>query len=484
MKKLFASLVTVKPPKEIKGKDVIAESLQELSNLNPVLAVPQGDGELDDRIRKILLFDQALTPGDMPGAFGIPSWALDTARTIRAAQAAKLESHGKDSKLKSDALGAIMSRYGSNHVQAKAAIQRLAATGVLSYDDIADGLPNLESWSDCVTYASGLAREAEQRKEPPISPPPGGGGNGGGKDSGDDDSESDSDSPPSPPERCEKPKPKPDDKGDEESPESIGWESKSDEQVEAEAVEDRLFDGGVSGDPWSPSSIPKDSDCGAKPGKLENPDSPDKLPMHVARKKGVRRRSELDGNDPVNLHRLHIDGKIFRGAKVRGGSKGRGTVLVDLSTSMSWSESDFQYLLDSIPECSVYGYYGRGTSGRWCILADRGRVASREAVYEWKGGGSNIVDVPVLEKLSRLPMPRVWLSDGGATGVHDRRSEYIIKRVAEICSRGSIVRCRTAKQATDYILTGKAKGVKRGAACTVLDGLSLDDDLAYRDRYK
>lgn len=109
------------------------------------------------------------------------------------------------------------------------------------------------------------------------------------------------------------------------------------------------------------------------------------------------------------------DGQAF-GTKRK--AKG-GTILLDCSGSMSMNDQMIEQLLTHAPAMTValYGSHpGTTHTGRLAIAVQDGKG------IEWKNfglrehiGGGNVVDGPALEWLSKMPGPRVWVSDGHVT---------------------------------------------------------------------
>jgi len=441
-RRTYTGFVTARPAREVASKDEPAITiLQELSAAKPVQYVPQEDTDVADRVRALMLYDAALTPPDMPGAYGIPSWALDTARLMRAEPYVK---HLKTVK----PTGAAMAEHEralQQYIQAgkgawkqwTAAMRRMSAAYGDEYVPFsghkfssATGEEGkryqceLTTWDDVVEFARKLADDAsgeQQVKQP--------GQNGKGDDGEDGDP------------------------GEGEAPVELG-------QFEDDDAGEQT--GNVwSNDPWAKGGKPNKFKGGVDWGILANATRPDVLPMVNFRKPGIaRRRSELEGCVPTRWHRLLTDGKLFKGAPMRGKSKGRGTILVDMSGSMSWDYDSFKRMLEVVPECSVYGYSGEYnlTKGRLVLLADRGRCADMRYVEKWREQkGANLVDGPALLFLAKMPGPRLWISDGHVTGKHEHRSHELVNHAQAICDAGNIKRVRQAELAAD-VLSGKRPG--------------------------
>jgi hypothetical protein len=468
MKKLYTGLVTAKPPREVPGES-IKSIVQDLSSANPTITVPQGDTILDERERALLLYDTALTPTDMPGAYGLEPWALDTARIVRAAAIAGNKIPAvTDGDLPGDALritNEITNHYydsGKYHQGQAARIRMETLTGInLIPTEMRQKIKDRDwtRWESAVEFAKELQEAAKQDQEQPKGPPPPKGNPGGNPPPGTGDQPSDEwlEHGEEDFDMDEAMKP------EEGSIYAESAEAKEQKQLEASVIEhpktgQKPRISRFNPDPWAQGKIPKPSFDAGIPGKLENENSIDILPMKSKRKKGTRkRRAELEGANIVALHRFPLDGKVFKGALVKGGCKGRGTVLVDMSGSMCWRPEDFQALLEVLPECSVYGYsgYGGGNAGRLVLLADRGKAADMAAVERWLDGkGSNIVDDSCLRFLAKASKPRVWISDGGVTGCRDRQTPYITTLCNAAIVAGGIIRVRTAKEAVK-VLSGR-----------------------------
>lgn len=461
-KKLYAGLVTANPPREIAGKSVEA-SLQELSSMNATVQVPQGDTPQAKRERDLLLYDAALTPPDLPGCYGVPSWALDTVRMVRAAQMAErmggLDQPGALTEDENKRLSEALDRYARSGVQYDAALTRFyaangsqMATRTRCGETLAER--DLSSWADAVNAARSIAAMA--RDEPPIEPPGGRGRGGEGEGEGDED-------------EGEQPA-----RGNPSQGESQGASEDSKpvddfKKVIAESMIPNKNTGERpkqlgrlqnSPDPWKQGNAPQLSAGESSWGELVNASKPDTLRMNriAKRKKGDRNRADLTGVVPQAVHRYSIDGKIFKGAKVRGGSRGRGSVLVDMSGSMHWDRASFEALLDVLPECTVLGYSGQHcrTKGRLVLLADRGRMADLNAVEDWnRDKGLNVVDGPALLALAKMSKPRVWISDGRVTGRGEHRTQPLINQANAIMLANNIVRAETAKDAANILLGRK-----------------------------
>jgi hypothetical protein len=115
-----------------------------------------------------------------------------------------------------------------------------------------------------------------------------------------------------------------------------------------------------------------------------------------------------------NPHRLALDGRVFASRRRHRG----GALLIDWSGSMDLADADVERILALAPICTVAAYSAESDGGVLKILAREGRRV-RPADITRPSGPSNVIDGPALEWLTRQAGPRVWLSDGGVTGLGD-----------------------------------------------------------------
>lgn len=149
-----------------------------------------------------------------------------------------------------------------------------------------------------------------------------------------------------------------------------------------------------------------------------------------------------EGVIPHHPHRRYLDGAIFRYRARRPG----GTVLIDVSGSMSLDAASIDRVLAaSAGAARVAVYSGEGDVGELRLVARDGqRAAARHLAPFGKG---NIVDEPALAWLASQPGPRLWISDGGVTGVDDVPSKAIHDRCRAVCRRAHIRRVETIDEA-------------------------------------
>ena len=165
--------------------------------------------------------------------------------------------------------------------------------------------------------------------------------------------------------------------------------------------------------------------------KMEAPPRPQKVDGYL----GKGRLASEEGVVPRYSHRLLVDGRVFcRTRRQRGGS-----VLVDCSGSMSLTNDDLKKILSHSPGAVVACYSGNSQDGVLRVLAQAGRQVEEK----WIGapaGGSNVIDKPALEWLSKQPKPRIWVCDGQVTGVGDRMSAINTLECEAVCRQRGIVR--------------------------------------------
>lgn len=158
----------------------------------------------------------------------------------------------------------------------------------------------------------------------------------------------------------------------------------------------------------------------------------DKLAAREARKV---RPSDV-GAVPRYMHRLVTDQRVF--GRRRKKKAFEGTVLIDCSGSMHLTPDDVDEILRRWPAVTVATYAGYDTRGELWIVAKKGKRASKHNIMP--DGGGNVVDGPCLDWLAKQRKPRIWISDGGVTGVGDAGYFDFVKDAALKMKRGQIRR--------------------------------------------
>jgi len=161
-------------------------------------------------------------------------------------------------------------------------------------------------------------------------------------------------------------------------------------------------------------------------------------PPRLRRVNGYIGRGKIaseEGTLPRYLYRHLVDGRVFQRVRRRRG----GTVLIDCSGSMSLETSDLKRILEHSPGACVAAYSGNDRDGVLRILAACGRQVEDRWIAA-PAGGANVVDGPALQWLSKQQKPRIWVSDGQVTGIHDRMSAINSLECMDVCRRHRVVR--------------------------------------------
>lgn len=146
------------------------------------------------------------------------------------------------------------------------------------------------------------------------------------------------------------------------------------------------------------------------------------------------------------VHRGLVDGRVFRRAVRSLG----GTVLIDTSGSMSLSAENVDAILVAARSAvKIAMYSGKGDVGELRVIASKGRRAAVDDLAPF--GSGNIVDLPALEWLARERGPRVWISDGGVTGIDDVPSGELQRRCTSLCARSKVERVRDVATAVEVL---------------------------------
>jgi hypothetical protein len=179
------------------------------------------------------------------------------------------------------------------------------------------------------------------------------------------------------------------------------------------------------------------------------PPGPD--PARAGRGPADERAAVEPGHLDVKAAPLSVPLRPGRGG--RSARRGAGSVLVDHSGSMALELADLDRLLLSTPHgMRVALYSGSGALGELRIVADGVRRAASEHLARF--GSGNVVDLPALEWLARQPPPRLWVSDGGVTGIGDRGSLALKQRCAALCRRARIRRVAGLEEAAALLRAG------------------------------
>jgi hypothetical protein len=197
---------------------------------------------------------------------------------------------------------------------------------------------------------------------------------------------------------------------------------------------------------------PSDEEGAAvEPGRLSIERAPLCVPLRA--RGGMRGwRASPEGSAVRYVHRWTTDGAIFR----RRTRKRGGTILVDVSGSMSLEPEALDgLLLATPPGTCVAVYSGSEDRGTLRIVAEGTHRAAAEHLKT--PGRGNIVDLPALEWLARQPQPRVWVTDGGVTGIGDRPSKVLGARCRALRQRARIQRVAKLAQAAELLGAPKSR---------------------------
>lgn len=134
----------------------------------------------------------------------------------------------------------------------------------------------------------------------------------------------------------------------------------------------------------------------------------------------IQKRNSDIGVVPKNMHRMTIDRKVFSSRKSVAG----GSMMIDFSGSMGWSDDEVREIIDLLPASTIAGYVGYnnlidGYDGRINIIAENGKMDST-AINDLLQWGANSVDLDALKWLAKQPEPRIWVSDQAVYGVDER----------------------------------------------------------------
>jgi hypothetical protein len=160
-----------------------------------------------------------------------------------------------------------------------------------------------------------------------------------------------------------------------------------------------------------------------------------------------RGRATCEGSFPRLLHRWTIDRAVFRHVTRRLRA---GTVLIDTSGSMALDAAGVDQILSASSGAALIAIYsGIDQLGELRIVARDGRRADGKDLVPF--GRGNVVDEPALLWLARQPAPRLWISDGGVTGVGDTTSLALQRRCKEIAGRAGIQRFPNVREAARFL---------------------------------
>jgi hypothetical protein len=167
------------------------------------------------------------------------------------------------------------------------------------------------------------------------------------------------------------------------------------------------------------------------------------------------------------------DGRAFTLRRRQSGHC--GALLIDCSGSMGKqvTHDRLMAVLARSPSVTIGLYAGQqeDQSGSLLVAARNGRHAAREALDNWPHSG-NVVDGPALQWLARQKTPRVWVSDGGVTGLNDHTAINLQIEADTIVAMGHIRRVPTLD---DYLEERKTDLARRTDSLDMRLSLSDND---------
>jgi hypothetical protein len=170
--------------------------------------------------------------------------------------------------------------------------------------------------------------------------------------------------------------------------------------------------------------------------------------------KARKNRPQDMGAVPKYMHRYATDQKIFyKSRRVLG-----GTLLVDVSGSMGLHEKDVMEILGLMPAATIAMYSGRGSEGDLVIVAENGKMTNQHYIRDMRYYG-NVIDGPALDWLGKQPGPRIWVSDGQATGTGDSFVESLRLECLNKQIRHAIVRINDMDACVEFAKKYKKEAV-------------------------
>jgi hypothetical protein len=171
------------------------------------------------------------------------------------------------------------------------------------------------------------------------------------------------------------------------------------------------------------------------------------------------KKQDYEGGEIRQIHRLNIDQKVMRRRAPLNTRHRVGTLLIDVSGSMSISMAQIDHVLERAPQVTVALYSANEaidgkewskypnplngsdywTSGHIVIAAHKGKRADSKELGRFLGG-NNVVDNEALRWLANQPKPRYWICDGGVTGMEHEYSLELWKDCVITCKRAGIKR--------------------------------------------
>ena len=170
------------------------------------------------------------------------------------------------------------------------------------------------------------------------------------------------------------------------------------------------------------------------------------------------------GVSPRAMHRDLTDKKVFTSKSKRK----TGTVLIDVSGSMSLSEEDVQEIIETLPASTVAIYSGDSDAdekepnqvkGTLRVVGKNGRYVK----YIPDHGYHNLIDGPAIEWLEKQAEPRILVSDLQFTGIDFANPKYgevscsaeLITDCMRIIALKNIIPIPNIKKAKEWVVKYK-----------------------------
>lgn len=185
------------------------------------------------------------------------------------------------------------------------------------------------------------------------------------------------------------------------------------------------------------------------PGKMEIDTPKFDSFLKFKKVKSVKKTASDEGVIPSRMHRYATDMRVF---SRNGRRRTSSAVLVDVSGSMSLSAQQIMEIIRLSPEGIVAIYSAQYSAGTLRVVAEKGRVYSRlKKGGNGDMGGSNVVDYPALQWLSKRPEKhKLWVSDGHVTGMNDSYLEPLyIRKIVNLVQKHKIIRVDGVKDLID-----------------------------------
>lgn len=134
-----------------------------------------------------------------------------------------------------------------------------------------------------------------------------------------------------------------------------------------------------------------------------------------------------------------------------------GTILIDMSGSMSIQQAQVERVLHIAPYATIAGYGAQSHNyGHIVIIAENSEKGRANDAIAICGSRYNVIDGPALQWLSRQVAPRIWISDGAVTGVNECQGPRLRADVERITRTAKITRIPTLGQLLSGLgVTGK-----------------------------